>query len=122
MARSNKNNDTNSAVPLILIAAGIVLIIIVLIWQLFMSQTNTAQVGAIQPTVTSEIPYPEITRVSLGDAYSAFQNKAVIFIDVRSVDNFKQSHIAGATNLPLDQLEVQIPQMDLQAWIIPYCT
>lgn len=122
MAGSKKSNDTNSAVPLILVAAGIVLIIIVLIWQLFMSQSTSGQSESIQPTVTSEIPYPEIARVSLDDAYSAFQNKAAVFIDVRSVDNYSQSHIAGAINLPLDQLEAQIPKMDLQAWIIPYCT
>jgi NADH:ubiquinone oxidoreductase subunit 5 (subunit L)/multisubunit Na+/H+ antiporter MnhA subunit len=122
MAGSNKSNDTNSTVPLILIAAGIVLIIIVLIWQLFMSQSTASQRESIQPTVTSEIPYPEITRVSLVDAYQAFQNKAAVFIDVRSLDNFSQSHIAGAINLPLDQLEAQIPTMDVKAWIIPYCT
>ncbi len=122
MAGSKKSNDTNNAIPLILIAAGIVLIIIVLIWQLFMAQSNPAQSDAIQPTVTTEIPYPEIARASLSDAYSAFQNKSAVFIDVRSVDNFSQSHVAGAINLPLDQLESQIPKMDLQAWIIPYCT
>lgn len=122
MARSKKSNETNNAIPLILIATGIVLIIIVLIWQLFMSQSNSAQIEGIQPTATTEIPYPEITRINLSDAYNAFQNKAAVFIDVRSVDNFTQSHIAGAINLPLDQIEAKIPQMDLQAWIIPYCT
>ena len=65
MAGSKKSNDTNNAIPLILIAAGIVLIIIVLIWQLFMAQSNPAQSDAIQPTVTTEIPYPEIARASL---------------------------------------------------------
>ena len=87
-----------------------------------MAHSNSAQIEPIQATVTAEVPYPEISRVSLSDAYSAYENKAAIFIDVRSLENYSQSHISGAVSLPLDQIEAQIPSLDFQAWIIPYCT
>ncbi|MRR32433.1 hypothetical protein EG834_19380, partial [bacterium] len=108
--------------PLLLIAVGVVLILVVLIWELFMSQSNGAALGASQATATSEIPYAEITRTSLQDARAAYDAKTAVFIDVRSADSFAQQHISGALSLPLDQIEAQIPDLDRQAWIIPYCT
>lgn len=122
MNRSNKNTPTSSAIPLILIAAGIVLILIVLIWQLYASQSYAIGASTGQPTLSGDIPYPEIARASLPDALEAFNAKTAIFIDVRSAGSYDQGHIAGAISLPLARLEGQAPQIDRDAWIIPYCT
>lgn len=122
MAKTKKSSSSNSSGPLLLIAVGVVLILVVLIWELFMSQSNGAALGASQATATSEIPYAEITRTSLQDARAAYDAKTAVFIDVRSADSFAQQHISGALSLPLDQIEAQIPDLDRQAWIIPYCT
>lgn len=113
---------TNSTGPLILIAIGIVLILVVLILALFNAQTNGAKAIDLQPTVASDIPYPKIARITLDDARSAYDNKSALFIDVRSTDSFDQKHIPGAVNLPLDQLESQVPKLDPNVLLIPYCT
>lgn len=113
---------TNSTGPLILIAVGIVLILIVLILALFNAQTNGPQSTGLQPTIASDIPYPEIARISLDDARGAFDNQTALFIDVRSAESYDQKHIPGSVNYPLDQLESQVPQLDPNVLLIPYCT
>ncbi len=122
MAPPKKSNSNNDSAPVILMAAGLVLIIIVLIWQLYKSQSNNIVHSMLIPTATSEIPYPEVTRVSLKDARIAFDEKTAVFVDVRSADSYGQGHIPGAINLPLDQLEGGISELSAKSWIIPYCT
>lgn len=126
MPSSKKSAQVSSSTgPLILIAIGIVLILIVLILMLFNAENNGGQAANALPTATlaSDIPYPEISRISLEDARAAFDNKSAIFLDVRSADSYQQQHIPGSLSVPLDQLETQIPsQLDPNAVIIPYCT
>lgn len=116
-----QGQPASSTGPLILIAVGVVLILFVLILTLMNSQAGGTQAN-VQPTAASDIPYPEIDRVSLADALSAFTANTAIFVDVRSADSFTQSRIPGAVNIPLEQIEATIPELERDAWIIPYCT
>lgn len=123
MPNSKKRaRPASSTGPLILIAAGTVLILIVLILSLINSQANGPQANALQPTAAEDIPYPEISRISLKDSLAAYDAKTAIFLDVRSADSYEQLRIPGAINIPLEQIETTIPDLDRSAWIIPYCT
>lgn len=122
MTPSKKSDSNSSTTPLILMAAGFVLIIIVLIWQLYLSQSTNYNHSLLLPTATNEIPYPQIARISLKDARSALSEKTAVFLDVRSVDSFDQGHIPGAQNLPLAEIETGLSQLAPDSWIIPYCT
>lgn len=122
MPKSQKRaQPASSTGPLILIAVGAVLILIVLILTLMNSQAGGTQAN-VQPTAISDIPYPEIDRVSLADALTAFNANTAIFVDVRSADSFNLVRIPGAVNIPLEQIESAIPELERDAWIIPYCT
>jgi hypothetical protein len=122
MPKSQKRaQPASSTGPLILIAVGAVLILIVLILTLINSQAGGTQAN-VQPTAISDIPYPEIDRVSLADALTAFNANTAIFVDVRSADSFNLVRIPGAVNIPLEQIESAIPELERDAWIIPYCT
>lgn len=122
MPKSQKRvQPVSSTGPLILIAVGVVLILIVLILTLMNAQAGGKQAN-VQPTAASDIPYPEIDRVSLADALSALNANTAIFVDVRSAESFDQSRIPGAINIPLEQIETAIPDLEGDAWIIPYCT
>ena len=122
MPKSQKRaQPASSTGPLILIAVGAVLILIVLILTLINSQAGDTQAN-VQPTAISDIPYPEIDRVSLADALTAFNANTAIFVDVRSADSFNLVRIPGAVNIPLEQIESAIPELERDAWIIPYCT
>jgi hypothetical protein len=81
---------------------------------------NTAPQAA--PTTAAELPYPEIVRVSLGDAKAAFDLKQAVYLDVRDADSYASSHIPGAVSIPLNDLETRLKELDPNAWILTYCT
>ncbi len=68
----------------------------------------------------------EVPRVTVEDAYTAFENGEAIIVDVRSLEAYEDSHIAGAILVPLSVIEtnpaglVDLP--DKEQWIITYCT
>ena len=70
----------------------------------------------------SNLPYPEIKRVSLKDARKALDASSAIFLDVRDSESFASSHIPGAINIPQDQLEFRLGELSTARWIITYCT
>lgn len=70
----------------------------------------------------ADIPYPEIKRVSPGDARAALELKQAVIVDVRDADSYASKHIAGAINIPLSELEARLKELDPNQWIITYCT
>jgi len=80
--------------------------------------TNPPQPGDL-PATEADVP-----RVSLEEAFTAFNAGAATFVDVRDVDSFLFSHIAGALSVPLDAIETDPFRLglDKEQWIITYCT
>ena len=99
----------------ILLMGGVVLISIVGL----AIANNARQANIENPTAVSS--QDDVVRVTAEEAYQAQQNGAVI-VDTRSEDQFAQQHIAGAINVPLDQLENRINELDPSTWYITYCT
>ena len=87
-------------------------------------QASVPQASAPQaaPAAPAELPYPEIVRVSLGDAKAAYDLKQAVYLDVRDADSFANSHIPAAVSIPLNDLETRLKELDPQAWILTYCT
>jgi len=82
-------------------------------------QANTSPTIAPVPT---EETFPDIVRVSLGNAKAAYDLKQATFVDVRDAESFSNSHIPGAKSIPLAELETRYSELDPNAWIITYCT
>jgi hypothetical protein len=70
----------------------------------------------------SDVPYPDVVRVTVGNARAAQVTKQAIFVDVRDQESYARSHIAGALSIPLDVLEERLGELDKEQWIITYCT
>ena len=67
----------------------------------------------------------EVPRISLEEAKAALDSGAAIFVDVRSMEAYEASHVAGAISIPLvEEIEVDPTNLDLDKdeWIITYCT
>lgn len=66
----------------------------------------------------------DVPRVVLEEALVALHSGAAIFVDVRSADAFALSHITGAINIPVNEIEINpaIVDFDKDQWIITYCT
>ena len=78
------------------------------------------------PTLAGGVPQTEaeVPRVSVEDANAAVQSGEAIVVDVRSVQAFQASHIAGALSVPLVDIETNPAGvgLDKEQWIITYCT
>ena len=104
-----------SPVPIILILLGVLLLITAVVLGLqniFNSPTDSAH----------EETYPEIQRVTLTEAKAALDAGSALFVDVRSAQAYRESHITGSINIPLAELEQRINELDPARWIITYCT
>jgi len=66
--------------------------------------------------------HPEIARVALDQAKTAFDNKSALFIDVRPASEYASAHIPGALNIPLGEIATRLNELDPNQWIICYCT
>ena len=65
---------------------------------------------------------PEIDRVPLAEAKTAYDAHQAVFVDVRSAESYAAGHIPGALNIPLAQIVDRDRQIDASRWIILYCT
>lgn len=68
------------------------------------------------------IPYPEVPRISLGDAKAQYDANTAIFVDVRSPDEYAAARIPGAISLPLAELQADYQELPTDALIFLYCT
>jgi 3-mercaptopyruvate sulfurtransferase SseA len=78
------------------------------------------------PPQSSDLPATpdDVPRVPLEEALAAHSAGAAVFLDVRDRDSFASSHIRGAMNIALNEIELNptLPGVDKDEWIITYCT
>jgi 3-mercaptopyruvate sulfurtransferase SseA len=123
---AKKQAPNNRGLPLLLVLGGGLLLIIVAV---LIARGNSPAAPA--PTTAAEtqsantqsdIPYPDVERVSLEDAKAAFDAGSAVFVDVRSADAYTMAHIAGAESMPVGDLGTLMTALDPGQWIITYCT
>ena len=115
---SIKKPRSASLTPILLIAAGAILIIGSAAWFVFSSR-GLAQP---KPTVAEDIPYPEVPRISVKDAKAALDIGNAVFVDARGEPFFSEGHIPGAISMTSDEVMDRLSELDPSAWIITYCT
>jgi cytoskeletal protein RodZ len=101
--------------PIILFAVVIGLSVIGLLVAQNLRKTSIA-------TPTEVSSQDEIPRVTAQEAYQAQSDHEAVIIDTRSSTQYDQEHIAGSINIPLDQLENRMDELDPSIWYITYCT
>jgi 3-mercaptopyruvate sulfurtransferase SseA len=122
--KKRKQPPSSSKTPLLVLAAGSLLL--VLTAALIFTQNNPASRPTAAPTAasaaSSDLPFPEVERVSLADARAALEDGSAVFVDVRSADVFAISHVPGAVNIPSTDILARLSELDPNRWIITYCT
>jgi len=114
-----KTRKTGSTWPLVMVGIGLLLIFGAGGYYLY------ATLNPAKDTVSTlqvEDSYPDIPRVSVGDAKAAYDTGTAVFLDVRSSDAYAQSHISGALSIPLGELPDRLNELNPADWIITYCT
>jgi 3-mercaptopyruvate sulfurtransferase SseA len=81
----------------------------------------------VPPTATAtRLPLTEadVPRISVKDAKAALDSGEAVIVDVRSIAAYAESHVAGARNIPLANIERNPAgvSLDKDRWIITYCT
>ena len=114
MSQKKKNN----LIPLVALVGGGLLLIVAA----FMLASQNSTAITTQNTTLVEEVYPEIERVSIDEAKAALDSNSAIFVDVRSTEAYQASHISGAINIPSEELEARLGELDKAQWIITYCT
>ena len=110
-----KKRKQNAYLPFILLAAVIVVTVVSLI---VAGQVRQARID--DPSeITSQ---DDVPRLTAKEAYEAQQSGKAVIVDTRSATQYDTSHIAGSINLPLDQLESRMGELDPDTWYITYCT
>ena len=110
--RKKKNNIL---IPVILFVGVLVLSVGGLILANRLRQAEIANPG--------EYSSPDdIPRVTVSEAYQALSDGDAVLVDTRSASEYQTSHIAGAINIPIDQVESRVGELDPDTWYITYCT
>jgi hypothetical protein len=115
------NRSSISILPLVLIVIGVALLLGAAVWYLtgggLFNLTATPETA-----VVTEDTYADIPRVSVQDAKAAFDSSSGVFVDVRDVQSYQQSHIQGSISIPLNELPGRTDELNPSDWIITYCT
>ena len=110
----------NRKLPLIIVIAGLLVAAIITIWVVQINQPKPRQAAQPLTQGESEIPFPEIERISVEQAFAAHNTGETVFLDVRDLDSYQSTHITGAVLIPLEELETRLSELDPTRPIIPY--
>jgi hypothetical protein len=104
---------TKPILPLILVAAGILILAAAGIWMAVNQSTAAA------PDAASS---DNLVRLTVDESHAAAQDGQAVILDVRGAQYYDAQHIAGALSIPLDELEARLSELDPHTLIITYCT
>jgi 3-mercaptopyruvate sulfurtransferase SseA len=105
--------NRKNPIPWVLMGAGVLLLLLGAGW-LFVKNPAAPAVTPLPASVE------QVERVSLEDAKAAYDSNSAIFLDVRSTEAYKASHIPGASSIPINELTSRMGELDQALWIIPY--
>ena len=67
-------------------------------------------------------PLEAAARISIPDANQKAFDGSVLFVDVRNADAYKEKHIDGAINIPLEQIKTRAGELPRDKYLVTYCT
>ena len=117
MPRQKKRKDR---FPVILIALGGLLILGAVIALALQARPDVSPTPAVSDH--EEDTYPNIKRVTIEEAKTAFDEGKAVFLDVRGPAAFEAGRIPGSLLIPVNEMETRWNELDLADWIITYCT
>ncbi len=112
-------NSRNITGPLVLIASGFLLLSFS-IWQMVMRP------ALVKPhhsrSVLSTSAAKDNSIIAVNAARRAFDQSQAQFLDLRDSRAFRKGHIAGAMNIPQEEVYNRLDELDHSRWLILYTT
>ncbi len=122
MAKKTKNRSIQINPALGVVLLGVVMLVIAGIVLITQGQNRNNPLLETAAVQNNDIPYPEVPRVALADAKTAFDDGNAVFVDVRSASDYASEHISGALSIPETEMPARLTELNPQDWIITYCT
>jgi predicted sulfurtransferase len=91
----------------------------------FLTLANLASCGQTQnqaPEYKKFATDAEVPRIVIEDAKKAFDDNSAVFVDARSLDQYKLEHIKGAIDVPYGAPDSEVEKVPKGKKIIVYCT
>ncbi len=76
----------------------------------------------IEKKVDSHGHADEAPRITLAEAKKEFDAGTAIFVDTRDMVSYRNSHIKGAINIPMETVQMRWKEIPLGKKIIAYCS
>jgi len=96
----------------VLIPIGIAVIILAVVIGVLFSLEN-------QP---ADVPYPEVSRISVNETRNKLEAGQIILVDVRSKNSYDNQHIVGAVSIPEEEVGARLSELPVGHEIVLYCT
>ncbi|MEO8033402.1 MAG: rhodanese-like domain-containing protein [Acidobacteriota bacterium] len=74
------------------------------------------------PVLSQPDSLESVPRLSVAVLQQRMERGEVIVIDVRDIDSYVASHIAGSLHIPLSYIESELPYLRRGKPIVTYCT
>jgi high-affinity K+ transport system ATPase subunit B len=85
-------------------------------------QAATAAPQNVSTPASEAKSLESVPRVSATELRESIERGDVVVIDVRDIDSYTASHIAGASHIPLSRIEGELPWLRGSKPIVTYCT
>ena len=118
MAKLKKKKQKIDPSIWVILIGGLMLVVAVVVLVIQAQQPAQSAVA----TQNSFVPYPEVERVTIQDAKTAYDAGTAVFVDVRGDELYNTGHIPGALSIADTEMDSRFTELDPNAWIILYCT
>ncbi|HEV7484887.1 MAG TPA: rhodanese-like domain-containing protein [Thermoanaerobaculia bacterium] len=81
-----------------------------------------AMKAAVTTTVSTMTSLESVPRISVAALKEKIDRGEVVLMDVRDIDSYTASHIAGAMHIPVSYVESELPYLPRGKPIVAYCT
>ena len=86
------------------------------------AKTETDKPKTAAPKTDEHGHADDAPRISLADAKKDFDAGNAVFVDTRAATSYKQEHIKGAINIPMEAVETRYKEIPTGKKIIAYCS
>ena len=130
--RKRKQQQSTLSSLVIPIIVGVVILAVV-VGAILLNEsrlgTTTSAAGNMSVPVTtaqaqpaSQIPYPNVPRISLEETKSKLDGGQAVLVDVRSSNSYDNSHAVGAISIPEEEIDSRLNELPRDQEIVLYCT
>ena len=83
---------------------------------------STAPANTATPAAASNIPHPEIKRISPQESQALVAKNEAVIVDVRDASTYQSGHVKGALHITTADLQARLKELPRDKKVITYCS